>query len=345
MADAFGKIAGSAKEANQRNADNRQQRKEAGLSTNSIILGRNDLDGSYDANRLLRTTLGGVDRDITPSDLVAFKRNVATAQEKFKGGITAQQVINLSINDARDRASKQITMVVPSIGTNKMVRFITNASKESKKTRHFVNVQFTSFNAAMQSNMEPRKAVNWIRKQPLKFECDCENFTFWYRYIASIGDFNAGRKETGFPKIRNPQVRGVACKHALRVMSEIERGGVVQTFLQKLLVKARADDFGNAQVRTSEKEADRAAKGQKRRTTGNILKTSLQKRAERSRKNAAKASKSATKPKINKRNSRKPIFKDMAKIDKTIADLKQGGVPDAVLKQVRDNLIAELNSK
>ena len=163
----FGQLSGSVAESKQRAAENKLQRKEAAESPNSIIIGRNDLDGQYDSSRMLETTLGGKSRPITPADLVAFKRNVATAQEKFKGGISAQQVIDLSIKDARDRASSQINMVVPSLGGNNLVRFITNASKDSKKTRHFVNVQFMSFDAGMQSSMEPRQAVNWIRKQPL----------------------------------------------------------------------------------------------------------------------------------------------------------------------------------
>jgi len=301
----IGYVKGSAKESDQRSSLNTQQRKEAFESPKSIILGRNDLDGLYDAARMLETTLGGKKaRPLTPNDLVAFKKNIETAQTRFKGGISAQQVIDLSLQIARDRAKKQITMVIPSMGTNKRIRFITNAWKESKDTQHFVNVEFMGFNPAMQSNMEPRKAVNWLRKQPLKFECDCGNFTFWYRYIASIGDFNAGRKETGFPKIRNPNLDGVACKHALRVMSEIQRGGVVQSFLQKLIVKARANDSGNAQVRLSQKEADNATKGQARRTVGNAVSTSEQKRQERIRQQIAKGRTTLPKHKRKKRNSR-----------------------------------------
>ena len=226
MTSPLGNLKGSVSESKRRAADNKIQRKDEAASPQSIILGRNDLDGSYDAARLLFTTLGGKLRPITKADLATFKANVKTAQTRFKGGISAKQVIDLSIQKARDKATTEIHMVIPSSGGNNLVRFITNASDKSKDVRHFVNVEFLGFNPAMQSNMEPRKAVNWLRKQPLKFECDCGSFTFWYRYIATIGNYNAGRKETGFPKIRNPKLDGVACKHALRVMSEIERGGV-----------------------------------------------------------------------------------------------------------------------
>lgn len=273
-----GKIYGSVKESNQRAKDNTAQRKQAGESPESIILSRNDLDGHYDASRMIQTTLGGVRRNITNEDLAAFKANIKTAQTRFKGGITAKQVIDFSTQATRDRSSKQIHMVVPSRGTNRLIRFITNAGPDSKDSRHFVNVEFMGLNPAAVSEMIPRKAVNWLRKQPIKFECDCGAFTFWYRYIASIGNYNTGRNETGFPKVRNPNLEGVACKHALRVMSEIERGGVVQMFLQKLIIEMRASDTGTAQVKLTQEEADRATKGQSRRTTGNIISTTEQKK-------------------------------------------------------------------
>lgn len=50
-------------------------------------------------------------------------------------------------------------------------------------------------------------------------------------YLNTVAGTVLGRKEGGFPKIRNPNMTGVACKHILRVMHWIK-------------VAARASIFG-----------------------------------------------------------------------------------------------------
>jgi hypothetical protein len=63
---------------------------------------------------------------------------------------------------------------------------------------------------------------NRLSKGKVKYECDCRRFKFWFRYINTVAGTVLGRKEGGYPKIRNPQLSGVACKHILRVMHYIK---------------------------------------------------------------------------------------------------------------------------
>lgn len=271
MADWLGKIGGSVKDAKTRASADAAQRKEAGDSPKSVILNANDVQGEYDAYRALKTTLGGEPVKITIDHIRAFQHNIRTVKNKFKAGIRARQVIDLSLKDDITRSNEQIRMAVPTsagkepgTGGGALVRFMTNAGPDSDVTRHHVLVNFMDFSkiASSGAHGDARKSADRLRKQPLKIECSCGRWRFWFRYIATIGGFNAGRDETGFPKIRNPGLSGVACKHILRVMHEVESSPSVLAFLERLIKKARERDDNQVNIRNSQKDAEAQAKEQ-----------------------------------------------------------------------------------
>jgi len=304
MADGIwlGKIAGHVSEARNKAKADRLERENAEKKSNSVILSKREVQGEWDANRVLMTTLGGDVRPITQNDLAQFRHNMRIAQSNFTGeGITARQVIDLASSKPMpgngsdtdiDRARKQITMAVPVSAVNNQIRFITNAGPDSNVSRHHVLVRFNAFNAAanklmsskLRDKSSPKQVANWLRKQKLAIECDCGRWRYWFRYIATIGNFNAGRKELGYPKIRNPNLKGVACKHVLRVMSEIESSGTVLNFLTKHMEKVQASEGNNARHQVRQKEAEKLAIGRKRQ-----IKTSEQRAQDRA---AAKEKKS-----------------------------------------------------
>ncbi len=286
----FGRLKGSTAELKARQKADAQQREHEGKREGSIILSQNDiLTGNWDASKVLFTTIGGQLRPITGEDLAAFRRNIRTAQKKLSGGITAQQVIDWSQGIVQGssksdltRAKEEIKMVVPVSAKKGVVRFITNSGPDSDVSRHHVIVEFLNYGAeAASAASDPRKSALRLRKGPLKIECDCGRWRFWFRYIASIGGYNAGRPETGFPKIRNPKLQGIACKHIVRVMAEVKSGGSALAYLTKLMAKAKADDNAHAELRQTQKNAEQILKNQAKRTTGNDIKTSEQKRRER----------------------------------------------------------------
>lgn len=246
------------------------------------ILSPNEMQGDYDASRLLTTTLGTgkgeQPRPLTADDLAAFRQNARALGQRFKGGISPRQVIDMSLAIDRKRAREEITQAVPAAArgakdSNRKVdrlevRFITNASKKYGATRHHVMVEFLGYSAAVASGaLSASKAASLMRKQGIRFDCDCGRHQFWYRYVATVGNYNAGRAETGYPKVRNPGLTGVACKHVLRVMAEIEGAGMVQGFLARAIEKGRANEDGSGVIRTSQKEADKQAAKQATRPT------------------------------------------------------------------------------
>jgi len=308
---AISRLSGSAAEARSRAREDSMERQAA-----PNILNPNEVSGDYDASRMLMTTLGGEVRPITADDLAQFRHNARVAGRRFKGGITARQVIDMSLKKDRDRARQQINMAVPSAargvrGSNRQVeslevRFITNAGPDSDVHRHHVTVEFTGYQTAIASGAESvKRAAARVRKEGVRFDCDCGRHRYWFRYIATIGRYNAGRPETGFPKIRNPKLNGVACKHVLRVMSEIEGGSAVQSFLARAIEKGRQSEDGSGHIRQRQKEAEKLAEKQAKRPKGGATGTG-DRDFDRSRRALRKQSRATTtKPKRTANGSRR----------------------------------------
>lgn len=182
------------------------------------LLRPDEVAGEYDTARLLQTTLGGQLRPITHDDLRVFKAAADQLGKRFKGGVTVKQIIDRSLPVDRQRANEQIrTAVIRQAGGGK-IHFVTNASKESDVSRHHVLVDFVDYLSGVASPAKTTDAAKLVMDGKIRCACDCGRWTFWYSYLATIGKFNAGAPQQNFPKIRNPHLVGVACKHVLRVM-------------------------------------------------------------------------------------------------------------------------------
>lgn len=223
------------------------------------ILDPLDVAGEYDAARLLKTTLGGQVRPITLEDLRQFSYLANRLGKRFKGGITARGVIDASLPIDRDRSNAQIRTAVVMKAQAGMLHFVTNASHDSDAVRHHVHVEFPAFKAFAASPQDPRKLARPMLDGPLKFDCDCGRHRFWYRYLATKGGFAAGRPETGYPKIRNPNLVGVACKHVLRVMQAVLKDGNVTARVQAMIASAQKNDT-RAMITTAAEARSQAEK-------------------------------------------------------------------------------------
>lgn len=257
----IGTIKGHDKELAARLKADLESRERAAKDVNSTILTRKEVQGETLAGRNLRTTLGGTMRPLTAADLAAFRANIGTAIAAVQsvGGITPQQVLNLAkgrplnyngidilstgIKSDVDKARREITSAVLVSAVGGDLRFITPSGGESRASRHVVLVRLHEWRnalaavaaATVKNEAMYREAANNLRRGKISFDCDCERHRYYFRYLATIGGFNAGRAETGYPKIRNPDLKGVACKHVIRVMTELLHSPAVLRFLIKHL--------------------------------------------------------------------------------------------------------------
>lgn len=238
---------GLTQEANRLMQSDKDQRRQAEKTEKQggkpIFLRPSDVAGEYDFSRALTTTLGGIKRIITASDLKAFARNIKTLQQNYKGGISPQQVINLSLDIDIQRANKQITYAIPRSRKGDVVHFLVDASGEHGDMHHFVNVQFLGFDGVRlyPGKITHHRIKSQIVRGGVRFECDCGRYKYWYRYLNTIAGTNFGRQETAFPKIRNPNLTGVACKHILRTMQWIKSPQGIQ-YLYNQAKKAQDED-------------------------------------------------------------------------------------------------------
>lgn len=212
------------------------------------ILDPTDVRGEYDASRLLITTLGGVPRILTHDDLRQFAAQAKKLGKKFKGGITAQQVIDLSTPVDRKRANDQIRVASLVRAQKGVLHFVTNAGPDSDRTRHHVTIQFPAFEAFSASPKKADTLAKAMLEGPLRLSCDCGRYKFFLHYAATVGNYNYGDPQLGFPKIRNPGLHGVACKHLLRVMQAILRDMFVRNTAAQMIAKAQSQDTSGVTV-------------------------------------------------------------------------------------------------
>jgi hypothetical protein len=328
------------------------------------ILDPNEVSGDYDTKRALLTTLrGNIHRPITLDDLRAFQRNVATLRKlhsekvpgkralQYRGGITAQHCIDLAAPPDTQRANDEIRMAVVAAIRGPLVHFITNSGPDSNVARHHVHVQFQDFQgAAGASPNDTKKIGKKIAQGRLKFDCDCGRHTFWYRYMATVGEYAYGRDETGFPKIRNPKLRGVACKHVLRVMHTVLKDANVHQKLGEQVRKVRGTldvaDLKTERTKAADIKKQAAAQAAKRKSQTN-LKTSATKADESARRKAKTAmqskaaAKAAPPPAESPRAKAKRLREDEARLNALLAS---GVLDRAMFTAGMKNIEAQRNA-
>jgi hypothetical protein len=219
-------------------------------SESSTLLNPSDIAGEYDVARGLLTMLGGKARVITQQDLIKFKQITQSAKTKFRKGITAKGIIDLSVPippqpgngnpTDKQRANKEIKFSVPVSHIGSTIRFMTNAGPDSERQRHYVKVEFINYEAIAASAITVDKLAKEMIKSPLRISCDCGRWRYWLAYLATIGGYNAGHPETAFPKIRNPGLVGVGCKHILRTMQAIMKSPSMTQYMTKMVLAGRA---------------------------------------------------------------------------------------------------------
>jgi hypothetical protein len=224
------------------------------------------------AAHVLQTTLDGERRPITQKDLATFRASVAQLGNKLRGGITIEEAINLSRPIDVKRAREEIRYAAPTLVSNGEVRFLTDSGPNSRVSRHHTAIAFVEWSAAIARPATPLQAAAWLcREGRLMVSCECEAFTFWgFRYIATLGGFVLGRRETGFPKIRQPTLSGCLCKHLLRTVAVLQADPIVHRRIAQAidLERKRLERPAGAQpvaVRITQAEADRITAGPVRR--------------------------------------------------------------------------------
>lgn len=227
---------------------------------------------------------GAMTEALKLEDLKRFEASMRGLQDEFKrlgvqGGIHPRTVINKSLKVDIQRCQNEITLAAPiRHDRNGTVVFRTNASHKYGDSHHLVTVEFLNFQAALAGGNLTNELSNQVSRGAIRFDCDCGRHRFWYRYIASVGGYAQGKPETGFPKVRNPNTKGIACKHALRVMLVLTKSPGFTKYMKDYLAKYRQNPVAPTKT-AGKRQADNMAQA--------LAKESWNGKAVRRRKNAA----------------------------------------------------------
>lgn len=201
----------------------------------------------------------------TPEDIRSFNTSRQAHKTKFKStvpGITYAQLVAQSTSIDIKRANNKVSdgtgiKAATFLGLKHNLALISvNASDESVHQHHRVRIRFEEWDKAVEEIAEDgakkaRIAAD-LCKGRVSFDCDCGRHQYWYRYMATAGNYAvAPPKEYAFPKIRNPDLTGVACKHVLHAMTRFQSPTWHKAIIIALEKAAEQVAFGDDKRKTT----------------------------------------------------------------------------------------------
>ena len=90
-------------------------------------------------------------------------------------------------------------------------------------TNYVVKIQLAEYASIKdEEDLDVREKVRLALAGDLKISCTCPAYLYFgYKYILTQVDANEDKDEHRFPKIRNPKLQGVMCKHCYIAISAL----------------------------------------------------------------------------------------------------------------------------
>jgi hypothetical protein len=206
----------------------------------------------------------------TIEDLKSFEKFRGKARDKFDSktaGITYAQLVASSQEIDIKRANNTvddgsgIKRAVPTSLKHNIINISVEASDISVHQHHLVRIRLEEWDRMVEDIAEDDKAAQKVAKQlcagRVSFDCDCGRHQYWYRYIATAGNFAlAPPKEYAYPKIRNPNLKGVACKHVIHAMTRLQSNSWQLSIARALQKAATQIAFGDDKRKTTQHFSD-----------------------------------------------------------------------------------------
>ncbi|QKS98621.1 phage tail protein (plasmid) [Vibrio alginolyticus] len=213
----------------------------------------------------------------TKEDLIKFDKARQRHKEVYDSktaGITYAFLVKNSRQIDVDRANNRVDdgtgiHKATFIGIKNNIALIrVRASNVSRHEEHRVKVRFERWDELLHEppNGDYNQAVQLACAGRISFDCDCGRHQYWYRYLATMGNYCiAPPKEFAFPKIRNPELSGVACKHVLKAATMLQSLAWQRILANQMKQQARRVGFGsdNKTYLLNENEKKAAARNRK----------------------------------------------------------------------------------
>ena len=157
----------------------------------------------------------------SPDQLRKFLKAAESRAERFDQdvqGVPYSQLVRASRPEDKQRAKTVRAAALYQRKGNILFFRVTGNSKPYYR----VQIRLEGWSKAVTSSKPALVLAKELTSGRLSFECPCGRHQFWYRYLATMGNFAIEPLERDFPKIRNPRLTGCCCKHTLRVLQELK---------------------------------------------------------------------------------------------------------------------------
>ena len=236
-----------------READNRtfKSRGNAGAFLTHDILG--DRKG-LTARKKLVMAFGF--QGLTKEYDLATLRKMADATEKVQDKFKAREA-GIPINQAVQGSAMQDKQAAKAIKAATLYKFtgnildfrVTSSGQTQNAPSYYkTRVRLEDWKSAV-SRVKAKNYLSAAQQATngyVSFDCDCGRYIYWYQYLATIGNFDIAPGETVFPKIRNKKLKGIACKHILKVLMTLQSPSLQGRIAQEMQVTAKNKDFDKA---------------------------------------------------------------------------------------------------
>lgn len=265
---------------------------------------------------------GGLGGAFTRDDLMKLHQESERIKKKYGAGTAGITIVDVMANSRTIDIKRANNTVSDGSGikngslvklTGNELIWIVDASDKNGADHHRVRVRLEALDAALNGTYSDKREILQAAKDVLKdavsFDCGCGRHQYWYRYMATVGNYAvAPPKEFSPPAQTNKSMTGCACKHTLYVLNRLRGASFANRLaglMEKLLKKTGfADDKKNAEL-LSEKEV----KAQRRGKQGKIDVEEINKKYQAHKKRLAAFAKKKKDLEKQAKNDRKELAK------------------------------------
>ncbi|UTZ35024.1 hypothetical protein HB762_28030 (plasmid) [Vibrio campbellii] len=182
----------------------------------------------------------------TIDDMRAFDKARKSTSKKWgrTRGAPLDQLIVASRKIDVQRANTEIQVARLYKVRGDLLHFNVTASGKHGEGSYQVRIRLENWMEELtQTQRSWAAAVKRICLGNVSIDCQCGRYQFWYRYVATAGNFAIAPYEKDFPKVRNPKLTGCCCKHQLKALGALKSPTVQAQLAKQLEAQAEKEGF------------------------------------------------------------------------------------------------------
>lgn len=135
--------------------------------------------------------------------------------------LTRKDMFSAVDKNTKDKAKKISGSKYIGITEDFVVHFSVRSVTANPPTTYNVKVKLVEYaDIDGEEDLSVGDKVRLALSGDLAISCSCPAFRYWgYEYIVSQLEAIVGKEQTIFPKVRNPKLEGVMCKHCYHALS------------------------------------------------------------------------------------------------------------------------------